>query len=55
MAKIRSPRPGATADQMQARWGKDFFAMLDSPFYDVWAHAGIAEIISALHLRQVLA
>jgi hypothetical protein len=55
VAKLRAPRPGETAAQTTERWRRDFFAVLDSPFYDVWAHAGIAEIISALHERQMLA
>ena len=29
-------------------------ALLESPFYDVWAHAGIAEILSALHERLLI-
>ena len=33
--------------------GGDIGALLESPFYDVWAHAGIAEILSALHERLV--
>ena len=55
VAKIRGPRAGETADQTKARGGRDFFAMLETPFYDVWATAAIDEIISALHERQVLA
>jgi hypothetical protein len=55
VAKIRGPRAGETAEQTKARGGRDFFAMLETPFYDVWASAGIDEILSALHERQVLA
>ena len=55
VAKIRGPRPGETAEQTKTRGGRDFFAMFETPFYDVWAHAGVAEIISGLHARQVLA
>ena len=29
--------------------GGDIGALLESPFFDVWAHAGIDEILSALH------
>jgi len=54
VAKIRGPRPGDTAEQTKARGGRDFLAMLESPFFDVWADAAIDEIISALHERQVL-
>ncbi len=31
--------------------GGDIGALLESPFFDVWAHAGIDEILSALHER----
>ena len=55
VAKIRGPRAGETAEQTKTRGARDFFAMFETPFYDVWAHAGIAEIISALHARHVLA
>jgi len=33
--------------------GGDIGALLDSPFFDVWAHAALAEILSALHERLV--
>ena len=49
--KIRGPRPGETEEQTKARGGREFFAMFDTPFYDVWAHAALAEIISGLHGR----
>ncbi|MBM4442530.1 MAG: thioredoxin family protein [Candidatus Rokubacteria bacterium] len=55
VAEIRGPRAGETAEQTKARGGTDFFAMLESPFFDVWADAAIAEILSALHERCVLA
>jgi hypothetical protein len=54
VAKIRASRPGETDEQTKARGGRDFFAMLESPFFDVWADAAITEILSALHERQVL-
>ena len=50
---LRAARPGETEDQTKARGGRDITALLESPFYDVWAHAGIAEILSALHERLV--
>jgi hypothetical protein len=34
--------------------GGDIGALLSSPFFDVWAHAGIDEILSALHERVVV-
>jgi hypothetical protein len=55
VAKIRGPRPGETPEQTKERGGRAFFAMFDTPFYDVWAHAAIAEILSALYERVVVA
>ena len=31
----------------------DIAGLLESPFFDVWAHAGIAEMLSALYERRV--
>jgi hypothetical protein len=51
VAKIRGPRPGETPEQTKERGGRAFFALFETPFYDVWAHAAIAEILSGLHER----
>jgi hypothetical protein len=48
---LRAPRASETEEQSKARGGRDIAALLDSPFVDVWAGAGIAEILSALHER----
>jgi hypothetical protein len=48
---LREARAGETEEQSKARGGRDIAALLDSPFVDVWASAGIAEILSALHER----
>jgi hypothetical protein len=50
---LRAPRAGETEEQTNARGGRDIATLLDSPFFDVWARAGIAEILSALHERLV--
>ena len=50
---LRAPRAGETDEQAKARGGRDIATLLDSPFFDVWAHAAIAEILSALHERLV--
>jgi len=50
---LRAARAGETEEQSKARGGRDIATLLDSPFVDVWAHAGIAEILSALHERLV--
>jgi hypothetical protein len=51
---LRGPRPGETPEQTKRRGDRAFFAVLESPFFDVWACAGIDEILSALHERVVL-
>jgi hypothetical protein len=52
---LRLARAGETDDQAKARGGRDIGTLLESPFFDVWAQAGIAEILSALHERLVIA
>lgn len=51
---FRSPRAGETPDEARARGGRELGVLFDSPFFDVWAHAAIAEILSALHERIVI-
>jgi Thioredoxin len=53
IGQLRAPRAGETEEQSTARGGRDIATLLDSPFFDVWAHAGIAEILSTLHERLV--
>ncbi len=50
---LRAARAGETEEQSRARGARDIATLLDSPFFDVWAQAGIAEILSALHERLV--
>ena len=50
---LRAARAGETEEQAKARGGRDIATLLDSPFPDVWAQAGIAEILSTLHERLV--
>jgi thioredoxin family protein len=51
---LRAPKPGETPEQTKERGTRDFFALQASPFFDVWACAGIDEILSALHERLVV-
>jgi len=44
-------RPGESEEQARERAGKEFVALQSSPFFDLWASAGIDEILSALHER----
>jgi len=55
IGQLRAARAGESEDQAKARGGRDIGALLDSPFFDVWAQAGVAEILSALHERLVTA
>jgi hypothetical protein len=51
---LRAARPGETPEQATARGGAEIGDLLESPFYDVWAQAAIAEILSALHERLLI-
>jgi len=53
LGHFRAARPGETPEQTQARGGTDIGGLFESPFFDVWAHAAIAEILSALYERRV--
>jgi hypothetical protein len=55
LGSLRTARPDETGEETRARAGRDVGALLASPFLDVWAHAGLAEILSALHERLVTA
>jgi hypothetical protein len=52
-ARQSAARPGETPEQAKARAGQDFAALQGSPFFDVWASAGIDEILSGLHEKVV--
>jgi hypothetical protein len=44
-----TPRPGETEAQAKERDRREFLELQASPFFDVWASAGIDEILSALY------
>jgi hypothetical protein len=50
-AQQNAARAGETAEQAKDRAAKDFVALQASPFFDIWASAGIDEILSALHRK----
>jgi hypothetical protein len=54
VGQIRAPRPGETAEQTRERGTRDFMALQQSPFFKVWACAGIDEMLSALHEKLVV-
>ena len=45
----QAARPGEAEPQTKERGQREFVAMQGSPFFDVWASAGIDEILSALY------
>jgi hypothetical protein len=50
----QAARPGESAEQARDRGMKEFVAMQASPFFDLWASAGIDEILSAIYEKRVL-
>ena len=54
-ARQQAAKPGETAEQARERSGKEFAALQASPFFDIWASAGIDEILSALHEKVTVA
>jgi thioredoxin family protein len=47
-------RPGESDEARKQRDAREFLTMQQSPFFDLWASAGIDEILSALYEQQVL-
>ena len=50
-AVIRAVRPGETQEQWSERWLREWTDLQRSPFFRLWAHAAIDEILSALYER----
>jgi hypothetical protein len=50
----QASRSGESAEQTKDRGMREFVALQASPFFDVWASAAIAEILSALHEKLVV-
>src|SRR6266581_8450541 len=51
---MQQARPGETEAQAKDRDRQEFLAMQASPFFDIWASAGIDEVLSALHEKLTL-
>ena len=49
VGRIRAARSGETPEQTRERGDREFLALQQSPFFKVWACAGVDEMISALH------
>src|SRR6266850_6846620 len=47
-------RPGENREEAWARFIRDWAALQRSPFFPMWASAGVDEIVSALHERIVV-
>ena len=54
LGHLRAARAGETPEQAKARAGAAIGELLESPFYDVWAQAAVAEILNALHERLLV-
>jgi hypothetical protein len=50
----QTARAGETEAQRKERDAREFLAMQQSPFWDLWASAGVDEILSALYEQRVL-
>jgi thioredoxin family protein len=50
----QAARPGETDDERRARDAREFLALQNSPFFDLWACAAVDELLSALHERLLL-
>lgn len=50
----QAARPGESEEQAKERSAREFAALQASPFFDIWASAGIDQILSALHERMVV-
>jgi hypothetical protein len=53
-AQQQAAKPGESEAQASQRAAREFQALQDSPFFDVWASAAVDEILSALHARLLL-
>ena len=51
---MHKARAGETDDARKQRDAREFLAMQQSPFFDLWASAGVDEILSALYEQRVL-
>jgi hypothetical protein len=53
-AHQQAARSGESAEQAKERGMREFAAMQASPFFDLWAAAGLDEILSALYEKRVV-
>jgi hypothetical protein len=53
-AHMRTPKPGESAEEVEARYALEFAALQRSELFRIWASAAVDEIISALHRRLLI-
>jgi thioredoxin family protein len=51
---MQKARPGESEARRKERDAREFLAMQQSPFFDLWASAGVDEILGALYERRIL-
>jgi len=51
---MQKARAGESDEQRKQRDAREFLVMQQSPFFDLWASAGVDEILSALYEQRVL-
>src|SRR5262245_5773055 len=51
VGSLRAPRSGESKEQGQERGNREFVELQGSPFFRVWASAGVDEMLSMLHER----
>ena len=54
VGQIRAARAGESQDDVQKRGDREFMELQQSPFFQIWACAGVDEILSSLHRRRLL-
>jgi hypothetical protein len=53
-AHQQAARPGESPEQARERGMREFSAVQAGPFFDLWAAAGVDEILSALYEKRVV-
>lgn len=54
LGHVRSPRPGESAEAAKTRAEREFVELQQSPFFRIWACAGVDEILTGLHERLIV-
>src|SRR4029450_10263003 len=54
VGQLRGARPGESKEETQKRGDREFSELQQSPFFKIWACAGVDQILSGLHQRLLL-